>query len=290
MVFMDYKYLHSTLIEAAHLAGKTMLSNDRTVKRSKFNKELDNPIVSSVTKADIATEKALRKFFAKKLPDFNIFGEELGAKYNDNGKVIVMDPIDGTYAFSQGRPTFGTIISVYVDGKNIGGVEYNVMKDVMYVGTIGTGFQRIGKRLKPKRMLYLGSLLLDKDLAEKIRTSVRKEFKSTKFATFSEYDILSKCMVCEGDWEGIFVPTWSLHDLGPIFLFGELTGTKVTDHRGREIRFDPIKELNKYNDGRRDVVYSQPVIIAKPKIHKKMMKALKPFWKEFDAIMEKGKV
>lgn len=281
--------LRETLIGAARLAAKTMLHMRNSKSSKKFGSKKMAP-ADVVTEADIATEKALRKYFGKKMPDYNIFGEELGAKYNGNGKVIVIDPIDGTLAFMRWKPKFGTIIAVYKDGKVIGGVQYNALKDIMYVGTQETGYERIGKKPKLSRKIYLGFLLLKN---RKFASMMKKEFRKysdAKFATFKDFDVIRQNAVFEGEWEGIFIPTLSLHDLGPAILFAKLTGTKVTDHRGRRLSFDPEKELRKYKDGRKEVIYSQPIVIAKPKQHKMFMKALKPFNKYFDDIARKGNV
>ncbi|WP_147127318.1 inositol monophosphatase family protein [Shimia ponticola] len=89
-----------------------------------------------VTAADLAVEKALRTAFAGLMPDTPIVGEEGVAEdaaqldlINKGGRVIVIDPIDGTWNFAQGMPTFGTMVSVIEDGETVFGLLYEPMLD-----------------------------------------------------------------------------------------------------------------------------------------------------------------
>jgi histidinol phosphatase-like enzyme (inositol monophosphatase family) len=65
-----------------------------------------------VTTADHAVEAALRAEIASRYPDHGIIGEEGGATPSDHDFTWVIDPIDGTRAFSTGNPLFGTLIAV----------------------------------------------------------------------------------------------------------------------------------------------------------------------------------
>ncbi len=67
-----------------------------------------------VTEADRACERAIRDLLAARCPDDSILGEEYGASdgaaSGDNGRLWVVDPIDGTRAFITGVPVWGTLI------------------------------------------------------------------------------------------------------------------------------------------------------------------------------------
>jgi histidinol-phosphatase len=68
---------------------------------------------SPVTEADRAAERAIRALLHEGFPDFGILGEEYGAQDgNGAGPCWVVDPIDGTIAFSRGIPLFSTIIAL----------------------------------------------------------------------------------------------------------------------------------------------------------------------------------
>ena len=68
---------------------------------------------SPVTVADRAAERAVRDVFGAETPDFVVEGEEYGGgEISADGPRWVVDPIDGTIAFTRGLPTFGTIIAL----------------------------------------------------------------------------------------------------------------------------------------------------------------------------------
>lgn len=75
-----------------------------------------------VTVADRAVEAHLREMIEKAYPQDGILGEEYGEKPTQNGRVWVLDPIDGTKSFIIGRPTFGTLIALCKDGVPVMGV------------------------------------------------------------------------------------------------------------------------------------------------------------------------
>ncbi len=76
----------------------------------------DKADASPVTIADREAEAAMRALIAKERPGDGIIGEEFGRERADAGRVWVLDPIDGTKSFISGRPMFGTLVGLAVDG------------------------------------------------------------------------------------------------------------------------------------------------------------------------------
>ena len=70
---------------------------------------------SPVTEADRAAERAIRGVFEKATPDIPVVGEEYGGEAV-GGRYWLVDPIDGTIAFSRGLPLFGTLIALVEEG------------------------------------------------------------------------------------------------------------------------------------------------------------------------------
>jgi len=106
---------------------------------------------SPVTEADRAAERAIREVLRTAYPDFAIlgeeFGEEAGASASDpGGPRWVVDPIDGTIAFSRGIPLFATLIALLEDGEPVLGLIDCPMLDERYVGFVGGGCLRNGRR------------------------------------------------------------------------------------------------------------------------------------------------
>ncbi len=71
---------------------------------------------SPVTEADRAAERAIRAVLRGFDPDLAILGEEYGADGETAQRGWIVDPIDGTIAFSRGLPLYGTLIALVDDG------------------------------------------------------------------------------------------------------------------------------------------------------------------------------
>ena len=69
-----------------------------------------------VTLADRAAEEAMRRILKAEMPRDTVIGEEFGEDSGESGRSWVLDPIDGTISFLGGRPIFGTLIALVVDG------------------------------------------------------------------------------------------------------------------------------------------------------------------------------
>jgi histidinol phosphatase-like enzyme (inositol monophosphatase family) len=78
---------------------------------------------SPVTEADRESERAIRRVISAAFPEDALFGEELGGRPGrDAHREWVIDPIDGTIAFSRGIPLFTTLVALLVEGEPVVGV------------------------------------------------------------------------------------------------------------------------------------------------------------------------
>lgn len=283
--------LRDLLITAAKGAGeiqRTILAQGSFDLPTKYGGTSSSDIV---TVADLESEKYLRKFFHKHLPDFNIFGEEFGATYNGNGKVLLIDPLDGTKSFKEHLPRFGPVIGVYVNRRNIAGVEYNVLKDRMYLGTHTTGFELLGdemfelygySREVPAEAIYIGGSLREvPGFHDHLAELVDKEFPHNPII-INKQDVHNRTRAMHV-WSVFFHAGLARHDIAAAPLFAELTNTKLTDHRGKSYDvLDPLVELAKYTDGRKAIVYSNPVLVTQPGYFEGMLRVLNNFKEALD--------
>jgi len=99
---------------------------------------------SPVTEADRAAEGAIREVLRARHPDFGILGEEMGAEGSADGPAWVVDPIDGTLAFSRGIPLFATLIALVDAGEPVLGLIDLPTLGERYVGWRGGGCLRNG--------------------------------------------------------------------------------------------------------------------------------------------------
>jgi len=65
-----------------------------------------------VTAADKAAERFLRTELGALFPDDSVLGEEEGAAPGTSGRRWIIDPIDGTKAFSHGVPLYSTLLAL----------------------------------------------------------------------------------------------------------------------------------------------------------------------------------
>lgn len=92
---------------------------------------------SPVTLADRAAEEAMRRILKAECPRDAIHGEEFGAEAGSSGRTWVLDPIDGTTSFLIGRPIFGTLIALVVDGWPVLGVIDQPVLGERWLGATG---------------------------------------------------------------------------------------------------------------------------------------------------------
>lgn len=90
-----------------------------------------------VTLADRAAEAAMRAIIKAEFPDDAIHGEEYGAETGSSGRTWVLDPIDGTAGFLAGRPMFGTLIALVVEGWPVLGVIDQAVLKERWLGITG---------------------------------------------------------------------------------------------------------------------------------------------------------
>ena len=114
-----------------------------------------------VTEADRAAERAIRGVLEAAYPDFGLLGEEYGeGGGSDEGLRWIVDPIDGTIAFSRGIPLFGTLIALLEDGQPVLGVIDLPALDERYVGWKGAGCRRNGQPVRVSQRSDLAQCLV----------------------------------------------------------------------------------------------------------------------------------
>ena len=106
-----------------------------------------------VTVADKAAEDALTARIHTILPGDTVIGEEAVAEDRSlldrvgQGRVTILDPIDGTWNYAHGIANYGVITAVIEDGVTVWGMLYDPSFDDWIVAARGAGswFHRGGK-------------------------------------------------------------------------------------------------------------------------------------------------
>lgn len=99
--------LTETAVRAADAAGGVL----RGFFRGDFALEKKDAASPVVTEADRQSERTIREVISARFPDHAIVGEEFGGSPGDGTLTWHIDPIDGTIAFSCGRPQFVILIA-----------------------------------------------------------------------------------------------------------------------------------------------------------------------------------
>jgi inositol-phosphate phosphatase / L-galactose 1-phosphate phosphatase / histidinol-phosphatase len=145
-------------IALAHALADAAGAAIRPFFRARYEQErkADN---SPVTEADRAAEAAIRVLLDRERPGDGIIGEEYGAERERAERVWVLDPIDGTRAFIAGRPTFGTLIALLIEGRPVLGVIDQPIARERWLGSPqGTSFNGAPVRTRPCSALAAASL------------------------------------------------------------------------------------------------------------------------------------
>jgi inositol-phosphate phosphatase / L-galactose 1-phosphate phosphatase / histidinol-phosphatase len=124
------------LIDFAQFMADEARKVSRLYYRSQLGVETkaDN---SPVTEADRKIEENIRKLVQNNFPQHGVYGEEFGQERAEAEYQWVIDPIDGTKSFISGRPLFGTLISLVLNGRPVLGIIDQPIIDERWLGVNG---------------------------------------------------------------------------------------------------------------------------------------------------------
>jgi histidinol phosphatase-like enzyme (inositol monophosphatase family) len=123
---------------------------------------------SPVTEADRAAERCIRDTLKTAYPDYAMLGEEYGGEGLGNANdplesdrpVWVIDPIDGTIAYSRGLPLYSTLIALVSGGESVFGLIDLPALGERYIGWKGGGCRRNGEPVEVSRETDLNRSLI----------------------------------------------------------------------------------------------------------------------------------
>ena len=136
---IDLEHAAAVASHAADLAREETVARFRNV-----NVEVKGD-GSPVTEADRAAERRIRETLLAEFPDFAVLGEEYGGAVQADGPQWIIDPIDGTLAYTRGLPLYSTLIALSVDGESVVGLIDLPLLGERYVAWKGGGCTRNGE-------------------------------------------------------------------------------------------------------------------------------------------------
>ncbi len=134
--------IDSATIDFAH----RLADSAGEVIRPYFRKRIDiadkgaakGSMFDPVTEADRNAESAIRALIESERPDDGILGEEFGERPGTSGYRWVLDPVDGTRAFINGRHEWGSLIALEREGRPVLGIVDQPVLGERFIGVNGT--------------------------------------------------------------------------------------------------------------------------------------------------------
>jgi len=118
-----------------------------------------------VTAADLAAEEVMSRRLADLAPGSLVVGEEAVAKdpavldhLVSDETIWIIDPVDGTWNFTQGRPHFTVIVALVRDGAVRAGWIHHPIDDATVTAEEGAGSWEAGRRLEVAQPASLGAM------------------------------------------------------------------------------------------------------------------------------------
>ncbi len=210
------------------------------LRSKKLNVKVKSNISDITTQADKKSEEIILEIIKKNFPKHGILTEESGVIEEGSEYKWVIDPLDGTLAYSSGLPIFGVSIGLLRKSKPYLGVINLPFLGSLYWAVRGKGSYINDKRIKVSntKEFKKGAVGFDFGYASgRIYQTLKiiKNFPgkirySPVFACVSA----SLCFVSQGGLDAYF-HTAKIWDFAAGVAIIEEAGGKVTDYRGDAI-------------------------------------------------------
>lgn len=192
---------------------------------------------SPVSEADYAVDRFLRETLISARPDYGWLSEEtadttarLAAR-----RTFVVDPIDGTRSFLEGRSTWCVSVAVVEDGRPVAGVVDCPAKDEIYWAETGGGAWRNGDRLVVSSDLANPLIGGPKVLLDAAVARLPVPFRRSDYIPSLAYRI---SMVASSKLDATFVkPNSHDWDIAAAAVVLAETGGRIVDAAGKTVTY-----------------------------------------------------
>ncbi|MGN8225048.1 inositol monophosphatase family protein [Gracilimonas sp. BCB1] len=193
-----------------------------------------------VTDADVNSEKRIIEVIEAAFPDDHILAEESQAKVSiPEGRIWIIDPIDGTTNFAHSFPVYCVSIALWENKEPKAGLVYEVANDELFTAIEGGGAYLNGERIwisqneDPSSSLigtgfpYNNLNLVDNYL--KLFKRMMEKTHGVRRPGSAAWDL---CNVACGRFEGFYEYGLSPWDVAAGVLIIKEAGGLITDWRG----------------------------------------------------------
>jgi myo-inositol-1(or 4)-monophosphatase len=192
---------------------------------------------SPVSEADLAVDKFLREVLSRARPDYGWLSEETADDLErlKAPRTFVVDPIDGTRAYIDGRDVWCVSIGIVENGRTIAGVLECPAKKEHFTAALGEGSFVNGRRMtvrsRSDRLVVGGPNPMIRALPEEARELI----DAHPYVPSLAYRI---ALVARGTMDATFVkPNAHDWDLAAADLMLSEAGGEVRDGNGRRPRY-----------------------------------------------------
>ena len=223
---------------------------------------------SLVTEADLASEGLILDRLAREAPGIPVLAEEAsedqGSPPARGPEVFVVDPLDGTAAFSAGFPIWGVSIGLVRQGTPVKGVFYLPLLDEAYAAD-EEQLRWQGQPLSPappQERLHSESVLC---APSNLHRRYRIDFPG-KVRVFGSA-VFNLCMVARGAAVAALVPHVHAWDLAAGLAMCARTGRVARTLEGRPFQIETVMDGS---------ALPEPLLVAHPTAHELLKGRIRP--------------
>lgn len=229
------------ITEVLHLLAE--VSAEQIMPRFRTRLEIANKAKEQfdpVTVADKEAERAIREVLMERFPGHGIIGEEFGTHQPDAEFTWIIDPIDGTRAFIQGMPTWGTLIALTENGRPVCGMMNQPFTGERYWSDGAKSFYRNPAGLVTQIECRSSSIadaqmstttpdLFETDAEKRAFTALKQHVRQCRYGT----DCYAYALLAAGHVDVVLETGLQIYDIAALIPIIENAGGRVTDWKGR---------------------------------------------------------
>lgn len=222
-------------IETARTAGIVLMDRYERLERIDHKSATD-----VVTEADHLSEELVIAAIRARFPADAILAEESGAHgasattAQANGRVWVIDPLDGTVNYANGLPVFCVSIGLVADGLPVAGAVLDPTRDEMFAATADGPATLNGRAIRSSAKDKLTDGVLSLALSGRsVSSRVRAIAKVIRVHRSMGSAALALAYIGNGRFDAFLQESsLSAWDIAAAGLIAERAGATVTDFRG----------------------------------------------------------
>lgn len=265
---VNYRAIEQSIVAACAAATLTLNKNFLSASNLEMmTKESRHGLPDYATQADLESETAIKTTLSLSCPDIAFVGEEEGGDLKAHERFFLVDPLDGTSNFMSLRAQFAVCIAYIESGNVCAAAIANPADNNVLHASAGNG--AFLTDLRDQKTLPVKGFYQTEDARE---IQLDCEFPFTKPEEFSIVQKLLPSMSglrksgstaldifyqAVGRKSAVLSSSLAPYDIAPAILIAHESGGLITDLSGKPA-----------------TIYSDTILSANPRIHKKILEAL----------------